>query len=864
MTTRDFDDLLKSIRDDVPSDDAIHAAAARVRTRLEAVPGETVEVARLESCADFRALLPAYRNRTLSEARHMLVEDHLHSCVGCRRRFEGERPAVMVMRAQRPVWRVMPWAIAAAAVIAVYLTLPPILDRTLAPSGPRATVASVDGELYRVSASGATLLNTGAEIAENEEIRTAKNSRAVVRLRDGSTVEMAERSDLTVTERWRGKTVHLTHGSVMVEAAKQRRGRLEISTQDALVSVKGTIFEVSSGIKGSRVSVVEGEVKVDQDGASALLHRGDQKTTSQSMTTTSVAEDVGWSQNSAKYLALLGELSAIQKRIEQIPGPGLRYQSKLAGLLPENTMVFASIPNLGPTLAEATSIFEDRVRQSDVLREWWNEKETQQLKSIVDQVRTFSDYLGDEIVLAVPAGPNPTPIVIAEARRPELRDFLEKQFAQIQGAGAPILVDHPSSMGPASNGPLVMVHGNVVALAMRPDSLARIAALADAGANGGFLATPFGNRIAQTYQSGAGWLLAIDMEQIVGSHVSSSSAPSGATSTAMSTAGVDNVKYLMIERKENLGRTENSASLSFDGARHGMANWLAAPGPMGTLDFVSPEATFASSFVIKNPGTLLGELIGLAGSNTGPAAVLAEFQQQTGINLLTDIAQNLGGEMTVAIDGPLLPTPSWKIAIEVDNPARIEWAIEQAVATAAHDYPGAAVTIATAQSNGLTYSTLTLPKIAYTINYTFTDGYMLLAPSAALLESAIATRASGLTLAHSAAFRAQLPQDGHTNFSALMYYNMGSTVGPIIDQLKSGGLMTAEQKKSMALLDTHREPGLIYVYGASDRITVGSRGSFFGLGLDTLVGLNAKGAAALPQVFSSVLPPVLNLHATSH
>ncbi len=710
-----------------------------------------------------------------------------------------------------------------------------------------------------MSSNGATLLNVGASIGENEEVRTSKNSRAVVRLRDGSTVEMAERSDLTVTERWRGKTVHLTHGSVMVEAAKQRSGRLEIATPDALVSVKGTIFEVSSGTKGSRVSVVEGEVKVDQEGSTALLHRGDQKTTSQSMAATSVAEAVGWSRNSAKYLALLGELSAIQKRIDQIPGPDLRYQSKLAGLLPENTMVFASIPNLGPTLAEATSIFEDRVRQSEVLREWWNEKETRQLKSIVDQVRTFSDYLGDEIVLAVPAGPNPSPLVIAEARRPELRAFLEKQFAQIQGANAPMLVDNPRA-ATVSHGPLAMVHGNVVVLGMQPDSLARIAALADAGANGGFLATPFGNRIAQSYQSGAGWLLAIDMEQIAGTNVSRSSAPSGATSSAMKTTGVDNVKYLIIERKENLGRTENGASLSFAGDRHGMASWLAAPGRMGTLDFFSPEASFASSFVIKNPGTLLTELIGLAGANP----ILAEFQQQTGVNLLTDIAQNLGGEMTVAIDGPLLPTPSWKVAIEADNPARIEWALEQAVSAAARDYPDMPVSITTAQSNGLTYYSLTSPKIAYTIDYTFTDGYMLLAPSAALLQSAIETRTSGLTLARSTAFRAQLPQDGHTNFSAIMYYNMGSSVGPIIDQLKSGGLMTADQKKSLALLDTNREPGLIYAYGEPDRITVATRGSFFGLGLDTLIGLNAKGAAALPQVFSSVLPPVLNLHATSH
>ena len=37
---------------------------------------------------------------------------------------------------------------------------------------------------------------------------------------------------------------------------------------------------------------------------------------------------------------------------------------------------------------------------------------------------------------------------------------------------------------------------------------------------------------------------------------------------------------------------------------------------------------------------------------------------------LNEIAANLGGEVTVAVDGPLLPTPSWKVAIEVNDPAR--------------------------------------------------------------------------------------------------------------------------------------------------------------------------------------------------
>jgi len=812
VANSEFDRLLESIRADA-GEDRVREAWRHVRARLEGDLGESALVDRLNSCNDFRALFASYRNGLLSEARRMLVEDHLHSCVACRRLYQGPpTPAVLPERRQ---FHWVRWGMAAAAVIAVGFAISPMLDRVLAGTGPRATVASVTGELYRVA--GATTLKAGAPIAEGEEIRTGKDSRAVVRLRDGSTLEMAERSDLRISERFSGKTVRLDRGAVMVEAARQRRGRLQIATADCLVSVKGTIFEVTAGTKGSRVSVVEGEVKVDRDGITDTLHRGQQQTTSPAMQTTSVSDDVAWSRNAAKYLALLGEFSTIQKRIEQLPSPALRYKSTLAGLLPENTMVFAAIPNLGPTLKEATGIFEDRVAQNAALREWWNQKHSRQLRTMVDQVRAFSDYLGNEIVLAMPAG-SPGPVLVAEERRPGLKAFLEKELA-------------PANVPQA---PTVMVHGNVVAVGFQPAMLHQIADTADAGGAGPFLKTPFWNAISRSYKSGAEWIFAADMEQILARHVTSSGAM----------AGLDNVGYLMIERKPNLGRTENSATLSFAGERHGMASWLAAPGPMGTLDFVSPQASFAGSFVIKNPATLLTEVMALAGP---------QFRQQAGVQFLNGIAANVGGEVTIAVDGPLLPAPSWKIAIEVEDPGAIEAAVEQAASAAGTQ-------IQHTETKGRTYSTLILPRLSYQIDYTFTDGYLLIAPSPALLTSAIETRATGITLAHSAAFRAQLPQDGHVNFSGLLYYNAGVQLGPIFDQLKSSGLMTPEQQQSIGALAANRQPGLIYAYGEPDHIFVGSRGGFFGLGLDTLLGLNAKGAAALPQLFL----PLWSIHGSRH
>jgi hypothetical protein len=248
MNNPDFDRLVNSIRDDAPDADVERAAADRVRERLSAPVSATVS----EHCAQFRAGFEAYRAGRLAEGRRMLVEDHLHSCVACRREYWGEKHVLAFPARPRPFNAPLGWAAAAAVIIGAIAiagyALAPRIDRAMAPSGARGTVASVAGTLVLVSEASTMPLAAGAEIAEGQEIRTGKGSRAVIRLRDGSRVEMDERSDVQLNERWSGKTIRLERGHVLVEAAKQRRGRLEVATPDSLVSVKGKIFAVSWGL----------------------------------------------------------------------------------------------------------------------------------------------------------------------------------------------------------------------------------------------------------------------------------------------------------------------------------------------------------------------------------------------------------------------------------------------------------------------------------------------------------------------------------------------------------------------------------------------------------------------------------------
>src|SRR5208337_5304921 len=164
-------------------------------------------------------------------------------------------------------------------------------------------------------------------ILDSQEIRTADGSSSVIRLADGSSIEMSRRTDLWISRGWRGTTIHLERGKIIVRAAPQRHGRLYVATRDCLVSVKGTIFAVEEGTKGSRVSVIQGEVEVEQGRKTQFLHSGEQVSTEADLTPVPVTDAVAWSRNSGEYLALLSEFAALHKQLEAIPGPAPRYDS---------------------------------------------------------------------------------------------------------------------------------------------------------------------------------------------------------------------------------------------------------------------------------------------------------------------------------------------------------------------------------------------------------------------------------------------------------------------------------------------------------------------------------------------------------
>ena len=798
MTPQDpnLDPLLEQaiaeIRGEALDPALFEAAAGRVQQRL-------AQHATLHTCADFQALIPDYRAGTLSPARALLLKDHTHECVAC---YKAMATASSGTKHQPPATTHHPQffrlAAAAALVAAAGLAFWAFGDRLRpAYSGPEAVVESADGLIYRVSDTGTAPLLRGAEVPAGVTIRAARDSRAMLRLHDGSHVEMRERSGLSVSERGRDLTIGLDRGAILVQAAKRRTGHLYVSTRDCRVSVTGTVFSVNSGLKGSRVTVIEGTVLVAQDRHESVLHAGDQVATSSAMGATPVPLEISWSKNAGAYIAMLNAVTALTVKLDQDHFPALRYSSTLLTMAPAGTVVYASIPNLSQALTEVQQVFVPKIQQNATLTQWWQQNH---LDQVIADMSTMSGYLGSEMVVAASlnsSGHPGQPVIMAELTQPGFAAFAQAEVAKLSsGANAQKLriVTDPSAIGAIPQGQCVLlVLPHLVALSPDAAALQQIAS----GAPTTFATTDFGSQIAAAYGAGVGLLFAADVQAM---------APA-------SHGHAPNVQYFMVQQTGNAGAPETRAALIFNGQRTGVASWLAAPAPLDALDFMSPQATLAWAAAVKQPTAIIDEIMTMQASNPAFQQHIAEVQALLGVDLRNDLAAALGGEVAMAQDGPLLPLPSWKIAVEVYDPVKLQATIQKLLAAASMT----GVQLQQSTANGRTYYTLSTQS-ATPFCYTYTDGYLLAGSSQALLDTAIQNRASGYTLPRSATFTALIPHDQYANFSAAIYYN-ASTLAPLLEQFS--------KQPAVQQLAANLKPTLIAAYGENDRITFATSGSLF-------------------------------------
>jgi hypothetical protein len=840
---------VQAVKADAPDAAEVAASATRVANRLDI--DFTADA--IESCADVAHLLPAYRAGNLSAARSLLIEAHLRDCSACREMFRsGSQAKVLNWSAPTPVrgiaWqpRRFGWALAACLallsctffVYKAYWQVPP---------GVRAEVQSIDGSAYRFSSGSDRKLVAGDKLIEGDHLRTSGGSHAVLRLTDGSTVEVNERSVLGVGARGNSMTLTLDNGALIVEAAKRTLGHLYVKTPDCRVAVTGTVFSVNAGIKGSRVAVLQGSVHVVHAGIDSVIQAGDQVSTSDNLSAAPLDQEIAWSHDREKYLPLLAQFSALQRRIEQIPFPQLRYTSDLVQRVPSGTLLYISIPNLGEFVSEANTIFHEQLKESPALQQWWAHgpgNNTAELDSLIEKLHQMSRYLGDEIVVVgVKQNGNPGFAIVADLKQGGLDDLLRRQFPSSESTAGLTLYDE-SSLASArvtsqpKNGGYALIRAHEAVFSNNLATLKQMDAQLNLGASG-FATGDFGQQITAAYRRGAGIILAADVHQMMADNPNALHANRNGKN-ALENSGMDGIHYLIAEHRELNGDPDNHLNLQFSGTRQRVASWLAAPAPMGSLGFVTPNASVAVALLSKEPVAIADDIMAMTepgkdAQNRG----LSDAEQKLQINFRDDLAANLGGEFLLSLDGPVLPTPSWKAVIEVHDSVRLEQTLErltEAIRNLDQGKNPHTIALESSEAGGqVFYSVHDLNTGNVIAQYTFAEGYMIVAPSRALLMQALQTQASGDSLARSAAFKALLPKDDNENYSAVAYQNLG----PVLDPLLSN--FSGDSAAALSKLAADARPTAICAWGKESRIEVASDSHLFGFDLLTLGALIDSG-----------------------
>lgn len=865
-----LDNITDSIRDEKPDAEMIDAAADRVWAKIVAESRVEImdkyQVEQINGCADFQALMPDYVRGELTGARALLLEDHTRECVPCRKALKEAKtgrvaaaikPAATFEEAKKrsSAWK---WAVAAVAVITVGLLSFPFVSKYFGPTAS-ANVVAAKGNIFRLEGSEVKPVAQGEEIKEGDTIRVGKDSNAVLKLNDGSMIELRERSEVSLSHEFSGRVINLERGQVIVEAAKQTNGNhLYVKTSDSRTSVVGTIFSVNSGTKGTRVSVVEGEVHVQPNGGDEkVLKPGDQTTTQTALETAPIKEEIAWSQNSKKYSEIVDQLAALKKDLNKVQMPAVRTSSTLLDKVPDGTVFYAALPNLSQTLVESHRVMQERINQNPTLKAWWDKEQQKRggpsTDMIVERVRQFGDRLGDELVITAQMdeqGRPTSPLVLTNVKNGgEFRAFLQGEIQTlnaVQHAPKIVLIEDPLSVGVVANQDknqlLVWINGDMVAAAPEAKQLQDFATKLRAGGQNAFTTSPFYTKISDVYKGGAGILVAADLEKIVNTSLKSNAKNSGREdkqSEANRQLGLYDFKYFIFEQKQRGEKVQTQASVTFSQKDYGIPSWLADAGPMGALNYISADANVATAFVVKNPAKLTDELLAyMKVTNSYLSDQLANAEKENGISVRNDIAASLGGEFAFAIDGPIIPTPSWKIVVEVYDPSRLQQSFEKAV-NQMNDWASKngkkGFIWDKALIGGRTYYTIKSADFGLEFNYVFDNGFMIAGASRALISRAISQREAGQTLLAAQRFREALPEDGNANFSAIFYQNLAPLAKQaqgVTRQIPAGGGQTLQNLAN----DT---PSLVYAIAQGDRVTfaANTEGGPFGIGPATLLGM---------------------------
>jgi len=551
-----------------------------------------------------------------------------------------------------------------------------------------------------------------------------------------------------------------------------------------------------------------------------------------------------WAQEfETKYPGLLAEFGQLFKKLQRdVQLPAGRRESRLLPLLPESTMSYSAFPNYGDAASQALTVFRQELKESSVLREWWQHGQAATVgPKIEDSLAKFSQlnqYLGAEIAVSgTMEGKEPNLLIVAEIRKPGSQKYLQQMITELAGkskSSVHVLDQQELAAAetkPAAGDLLVLVRPDFVVAALNLATLRKFNSRLEQGSRG-FVATPFGHRVEQAYAAGVTMLAAADLQKLL----SKVPQASNADQMTLQRSGFSDMKYLVWDHTRLNGQSVSEAELSFTGPRRAAAAWLAKPAPLGSLDFVSPKAIVAGTVVLANPTRIIDDYKEITGAASAAIFTnLAQAEQVMKLSLRDDLLACLAGEITLELDSVTPPKPEWRAILKASDSRHLQQTLSSLLKTAqfrAEEFEEAGTTISTVEiPNG---------QSRLKIGYAIVDGYWILGSSREAVANAIHLHASGGSLAKSKKFLAALPPNHTAEASALFYQD------PIaMASLQLRGF-SPEMAKSLADAGSESVPGLIALYGEESAIREASRGGDFDVPAVLIVA-----AIAIPNLLRS-------------
>ena len=309
--------------------------------------------------------------------------------------------------------------------------------------------------------------------------------------------------------------------------------------------------------------MVEGEVHLDHNGNERVLRPGEQATTNTVIDTVPVKDEVAWSRNAARYTQALDALANLRKELNAVPKPGERYSTRLLDMMPENTVLYAAVPNLAASIVESNRLIEEKIQQNPALRDWFQNRREPGMNSAIEAIREFGDSW---VTIAVGAGMSDKgepvePLVLAQLKNPAgfRAHSLTRRCRSSpvpERTGRRSTVDDPNT---ARRQPALPPR-----LQTKTSMFDQRRCWSDRRSSSSYSELPgtLGQRSSRphftiglpTFIAGAGLVIAADLEKVIANKAVRNTGPNaGVNEQAMTQLGVINLKSFVLDQKDSNG-----------------------------------------------------------------------------------------------------------------------------------------------------------------------------------------------------------------------------------------------------------------------------------------------------------------------